>query len=48
MGGVVTLGEGKEPEARGAVTSQPRKASICSVLRIKLVAELQLMLPSGH
>ena len=47
MGGVVAMGEGEEPEARGAATSQPSKASICPVLRINLGAELQMMLPSG-
>ena len=47
VGGVVAMGEGEEPEARGAATSQPSKASICPVLRINLVVELQMMLPSG-
>ena len=47
VGGVVAMGEGEEPEARGVVTSQPSKASICPVWRINLVAELQMMLPSG-
>ena len=42
------MSEGEEPEARGAVTTQPSKASICPVLKIKLVAELQMMLPSGR
>ena len=44
MEGVVAMGEGEEPEARRAVTSQPSKTFICPVLRIKLVAELQIML----
>ena len=48
MGGVVAMGEGEEPEARGVVTSQPSKASICPVWRINLVAELQMMLPFGR
>ena len=47
MGGVVAMGEGEEPKARGAATSQSSKASICPVLRINLGAELQMMLPSG-
>ena len=42
------MGDGKKPEARGAVTNQPSKASICPVLKIKLVVELQMMLPSGR
>ena len=37
------MGEGEKPEARGAVTYQPSKASICLVLKIKLVAELQMI-----
>ena len=48
VGGMVAMGEGEEPEARGVVTSQPSKASICSVWRINLVAELQMMLPFGR
>ena len=48
VGGVVAMGEGEEPEARGVVTSQPSKASICPVWRINLVAELQMMLPFGR
>ena len=44
MEGVVAMGEGEEPEARRVVTSQPSKTFICPVLRIKLVAELQMML----
>ena len=47
-GGVVAMGEGEEPEARGAVTSYPSKASICPILGTKLVAELQMMLHSGR
>ena len=47
MGGVVAVGKGEEPGGRGAATSQPSKASICPVLRINLVVELQMMLPSG-
>ena len=43
----MAMGEGKEPEARRVVTSQPRKTFICLVLRIKLVAELQMMLLPG-
>ena len=43
----MAMGEGEEPEARRAVTSQPSKTSICSVVRIKLVAELQMMLLPG-
>ena len=42
------MGEGEKPEARGAVIDQPSKASIYLVLKIKLVAELQMMLPSYH
>ena len=42
------MGEGEKPEARGAVTDQPSKATICLVLKVKLVAELQMMLPSGR
>ena len=41
------MGEGEEPEARRAATSQSSKTSICSVLRIKLVVELQMMLLPG-
>ena len=41
------MGEGEEPEARRVGTSKLSKASICPILRIKLVAELQMMLPSG-
>ena len=48
MGGEAAIGEGEKPEARGAVTDQPSKAAICSVLKVKLVAELQMMLPSGR
>ena len=43
----MAMGEGEEPEARRAATSQPSKTSICSVLRIKLVVELQMMLLPG-
>ena len=42
------MGEGEKPKARGAVTYQPSKASICPVLKIKLVAELQMILPSSR
>ena len=42
------MGEGEKPEARGAVTDQPSKAAICPVLKVKLVAELQMMLPSSR
>ena len=42
VGGEVAMGEGEKPEARGAVISQSSKASICLVLKIKLVAELQM------
>ena len=42
------MGEGEKLEARGAIISQPSKASICPVLKIKLVAELQMMLPSDR
>ena len=42
------MGEGEKPEARGAVIDQPSKATICSVLKVKLVVELQMMLPSGR
>ena len=48
MGGEVAIGEGEKPEAKGAVTYQPSKASICSVLKIKLVTKLQMMFPSGR
>ena len=41
------MGEGEKPKARGAVTYQPSKASICPVLKIKLVIELQMILPSN-
>ena len=43
----MAIGEGEELEARRAVTSQPSKTSICLVLRIKLVAKLQMMLIPG-
>ena len=39
------MGEGEKPEARGAVTDQPSKAAIYPVLKVKLVTELQMMLP---
>ena len=45
--GEAAMGEGEKPEARRVVASQPSKVSICMVLRIKLVTELQMMLPSG-
>ena len=45
--GEAAMGEGKKPKARRVVASQSSKVSICMVLRIKLVAELQMMLPSG-
>ena len=48
MGGEAAIGEGEKPEARGAVTYQPSKASICPVLKIKPVAELQMILPSSR
>ena len=48
MGGEAAMGKGEKPEARGVVTSQPSMASICPVLKIKLVAELQMTLPSGR
>ena len=48
MGGEAAISEGEKPEARGAVTDQPSKAAICSVLKVKLVVELQMMLPSGR
>ena len=47
LGGETVMGEGEKPEARGAVASQLSKVSICTVLKIKLVVELQMMLPSG-
>ena len=40
--------EGEKPEARGVVISQSSKASICPVMKIKLVAELQMILPSSR
>ena len=40
------MGKGEELGGRGAATSQPSKAFISPVLKIKLVAELQMMLPS--
>ena len=42
MEGVVAMGEGEEPEARRAITSRSSKTFICPVLKIKLVAELQM------
>ena len=42
------MGEGKKLEARGAVISQSSKASIRPIMKIKLVAELQMTLPSGR
>ena len=48
VGGEAAMGEGEKPEARGAVIDQPSKATICSVLKVKLVVELQMMLPSGR
>ena len=48
MGGEAAMGKGEKPEARGVVTSQPSMASICPVLKIKLVAKLQMTLPSGR
>ena len=48
MGGEAAIGEGEKPEAGGAVTYQPSKASICPVLKIKPVAELQMILPSSR
>ena len=41
------MGEDEKLEARGAVTYQPSKAFIYPVLKIKLVAELQMILPSS-
>ena len=40
------MGEGEKSEVRRAVASQPSKVTIYMVLKIKLVAELQMMLPS--
>ena len=48
VGGEAAMGEGEKLEARGDVTDQPSKASICPVLKVKLVAELQMMLPFGR
>ena len=48
VGGEAAMVKGEKPEARGVVISQSSKASICPVMKIKLVAELQMMLPSGH
>ena len=48
VGGEVAIGEGKKPEARGAVITQSSKASIYPVMKIKLVIELQMTLPSRH
>ena len=45
--GEAAMGEGEKPEVRRAVTSQPSKVTICTVLKIKLVTELQMILPSG-
>ena len=45
--GEAVMGEGEKPETRRAVASQLSKVSIYMVLRIKLVSELQMMLPSG-
>ena len=47
MEGVVAMGEGEELETRRAITSRSSKTSICPVLKIKLVAELQMMLLPG-
>ena len=47
LGGEMAMGEGEKLEARGVVASQLSKVSICTVLRIKLVAELQMTLPSS-
>ena len=44
----MAMGKGEEPGGRGATTSQPSKTFICPVLKIKLVAELQMMLPSDR
>ena len=48
MGGEAAMGKGEKPGARDAVTYQPSKASICPVLKIKLVTELQMILPSSR
>ena len=42
------MDEGKKPEARDVLISQSRKVSIHSAMKIKLVVELQMMLPSVH
>ena len=41
------MDEGKKPEARGVIISQLSKASNRPAMKIKLVAELQMTLPSG-
>ena len=48
VGGEVAMGEGEKPEARGVFISQSSKASIYPVMKIKLVIELQMTLPSRH
>ena len=42
------MDEGKKPEARGVIISQLSNASNRSAMKIKLVAELQMTLPSGR
>ena len=42
------MDEGKKPEARDVLISQSSKVSIHSAMKIKLVVELQMMLPSGR
>ena len=41
------MGEGENPEVRRAVAFLPSKVSICTVLKIKLVTELQMTLTSS-
>ena len=45
--GEATMGEGEKPKVRRAVAFLPSKVSICTVLKIKLVAELQMTLTSS-
>ena len=47
FGGEAAIGEGEKPAARGVAVSQSSKASICTVLKIKLVTEIQMTLPFG-
>ena len=41
------MGKGENPEVRRAIAFLPNKVSICTVLKIKLVTELQMTLTSS-